>query len=84
MLIILNIIKINMKTLIIRFIAFAIVSTSVFSCTTSSSKSAYECPMHCQKDTAYTNEGLCPVCRMDLEKTINIDSTKTTILTNTK
>ena len=28
----------------------------------------YQCPMKCQGDTAYTTEGQCPVCEMDLEK----------------
>ncbi len=28
----------------------------------------YQCPMQCQGDTAYTTEGKCPVCKMDLEK----------------
>ncbi len=28
----------------------------------------YQCPMKCEGDTAYTTEGQCPVCKMDLEK----------------
>lgn len=27
----------------------------------------YQCPMKCQGDTAYTTQGACPVCGMDLE-----------------
>ena len=26
----------------------------------------YQCPMKCEGDTAYTKEGKCPVCEMDL------------------
>lgn len=26
----------------------------------------YQCPMKCEGDTAYTTEGKCPVCEMDL------------------
>ena len=28
----------------------------------------YKCPMKCEGETAYTTEGKCPVCEMDLEK----------------
>lgn len=31
-------------------------------------KTKYQCPMKCEGDTAYTTEGQCPVCEMDLEK----------------
>jgi protein SCO1/2 len=31
-------------------------------------KAKYQCPMKCEGDTAYTTEGKCPVCKMDLEK----------------
>lgn len=31
-------------------------------------KVKYQCPMKCEGDTAYTTEGKCPVCDMDLEK----------------
>lgn len=31
-------------------------------------KVKYQCPMKCEGDTAYTTEGKCPVCEMDLEK----------------
>lgn len=33
-----------------------------------SSKEKYQCPMKDQGDTAYTTEGQCPACGMDLEK----------------
>lgn len=28
----------------------------------------YQCPMKCQGDTTYTAAGICPVCKMELEK----------------
>ncbi len=28
----------------------------------------YQCPMKCEGDTAYSTEGKCPVCEMDLVK----------------
>lgn len=28
----------------------------------------YECPMHCEGDRLYEEEGTCPVCKMDLER----------------
>ncbi len=35
---------------------------------TDSAAAKYQCPMKCQGDTAYTTEGKCPVCEMDLVK----------------
>jgi rRNA maturation protein Nop10 len=29
----------------------------------------YSCPMKCEEDKTYTDEGQCPVCGMDLKKT---------------
>lgn len=29
---------------------------------------AYQCPMKCEEDKTYGEEGLCPVCKMDLKK----------------
>ena len=29
---------------------------------------AYQCPMKCEEDKTYTEEGACPVCKMDLKK----------------
>jgi hypothetical protein len=33
---------------------------------TDTSTVKYQCPMKCEGDTAYTTEGKCPVCEMDL------------------
>lgn len=32
---------------------------------------AYYCPMHCEGEKTYTEEGSCPVCKMDLVKKSN-------------
>lgn len=29
---------------------------------------AYQCPMKCEEDKTYAEEGSCPVCKMDLKK----------------
>jgi len=52
------------------------------SCTNRSSKIAYQCPMECQKDTAYSKSGKCPICEMELIELNQFDSTKITILNN--
>lgn len=41
---------------------------------TAEASEKYQCPMKCQGDTAYTTEGNCPVCKMDLEKIKNEQS----------
>ena len=28
----------------------------------------YQCPMKCEEDKTYTEEGACPVCKMDLKE----------------
>ena len=28
----------------------------------------YQCPMKCEGDKTYTEEGICPKCKMDLEE----------------
>lgn len=43
---------------------------------------AYECPMHCQADTVYSNAGTCPVCKMELTGIEQFDASKTTIINN--
>jgi len=30
--------------------------------------SVYHCPMNCEKAKTYDKPGICPVCKMDLEK----------------
>lgn len=35
---------------------------------TEASESKFQCPMKCQGDTAYTTNGQCPVCKMNLQK----------------
>ena len=49
----------------------AILATALFiSCGDSpNQKSEYQCPMKCEGvDSTYTNEGSCPVCKMDLKE----------------
>lgn len=36
----------------------------------------YQCPMKCEGDKIYTEEGSCPVCKMDLELVTKDDSHK--------
>ena len=42
------------------------------SCGTSSSSEIvevkYQCPMQCEEEKTYAEEGTCPVCKMELEK----------------
>ena len=69
--------------------SFAIAATllvgfALSSCNRSKQFAAYQCPMNCQTDTAYTNAGKCPVCEMDLEGVEKIDSTKIKIINNSK
>lgn len=72
---------------IIKSLAIAatlVVGIALSSCNGNKKYVAYQCPMNCQTDTAYTNAGKCPVCEMDLEGVEKIDSTKTTVLKNQK
>lgn len=73
-----------MKSIITQIMVFSMASLMLISCNSNNAKTAYTCPMHCQQDTVYTNVGACPVCGMDMEKTTEIDSSKTTIINNTK
>ena len=61
-----------MKTL--KYLIVLIITvTSLSSCNTStskeSSKVAYQCPMKCEGDKVYLEQGTCPVCKMDLKPT---------------
>ena len=73
-----------MKLIISKLLVITIAIFLALSCNSNNTKYAYACPMQCQKDTAYLNSGSCPVCRMEMEKNNQFDSTKTTILTNSK
>ena len=35
-----------------------------------SQKEVYQCPMDCEKGKTYKKEGKCPVCHMNLRKTV--------------
>ena len=61
-----------MKTL--KYLIVLIITvTSLSSCNTSTSKEnskvAYQCPMKCEGDKVYLEQGACPVCKMDLKPT---------------
>ena len=64
-------IKINF---LIKAIVVLILTSSPLlqSCSTSSSSEIvevkYQCPMQCEEDKTYAEEGTCPVCKMELEK----------------
>ena len=64
-------IKINF---LIKAIMVLILTSSPLlqSCSTSSSSEIvevkYQCPMQCEEDKTYIEEGTCPVCKMNLEK----------------
>ena len=59
-----------------------VVGFAFSSCNSSKKFAAYQCPMNCQTDTAFTSAGKCSVCGMDLEGVEKIDSTKIKILNN--
>lgn len=42
---------------------------------------AYQCPMKCEDDKTYAEEGSCPVCKMDLKK-VEIAATEESIEEN--
>lgn len=55
-----------------------LLSIVFISCSNNNSKKiAYQCPMQCQSDTAYTSEGICPVCEMKLN---SVDISKDLII----
>ena len=64
-------IKINF---LIKAIVVLILTSSPLlqSCSTSSSSEIvevkYQCPMQCEEEKTYAEEGTCPVCKMELEK----------------
>jgi len=65
----------NMKTL--KYLIVLIITvTSLSSCNTSTSKESskveYQCPMKCEGDKVYLEQGACPVCKMDLKPTSKI------------
>ena len=62
--------------------AVLLVSFALSSCNNGKQFAAYQCPMNCQTDTAFTSAGKCSVCGMDLEGVEKIDSTKIKILNN--
>jgi len=68
----------------ILVMALSIAATFFNSCTNESTKVAFQCPMECQVDTAYSQKGKCPICDMDLVKIEKLDSTKTVIINNAK
>ncbi len=47
-------------------------SALIQSCVTSTSSEIvevkYQCPMQCEEEKTYAEEGTCPVCKMELEK----------------
>ncbi len=56
---------------VVKIVTIILFSILVFnSCKTEKSKISssvvYECPMFCEGDKTYTEEGSCPVCKMDL------------------
>jgi ABC-type oligopeptide transport system substrate-binding subunit len=62
------------KTVLILGIIVASGAMSLISCsgsdesTEQSEKKEYYCPMKCEDDKMYAEEGQCPVCKMDLVK----------------
>lgn len=64
-----------MKTLtniIVLICTVALLSTCNTSTTKVSGKVEYQCPMKCEGNKVYLEEGSCPVCKMDLQPTAKI------------
>lgn len=43
-------------------------TTNTDSSSVSSQEASYKCPMDCENGKTYSEAGICPVCKMDLEK----------------
>lgn len=56
------------RTMVIRLSILIFLAFTVYSCENEKAgeKGAFICPMKCESDKAYVDEGFCPVCKMDL------------------
>jgi len=59
-----------------------LIGLTLFSCNGKEKAVAYQCPMNCQADSLYSNEGNCLVCGMDLNGVEKVDSTNMKIINN--
>jgi len=77
-----------MKKLVLMFAVIAVVSIAFTSCKKDKKEEVkteeakekmadnhlYQCPMNCEEGKSYTEEGNCPVCKMELkEKVVDMD-----------
>jgi len=72
----------NSKIKSLAFKVTLVIGFALLSCSGNTKFVAYQCHMNCQIDTAYTSEGKCPVCEMDLKGVENTDTSKIKILKN--